>query len=293
MKKATDEQLLESYGRLGSIWTVAEEFGMCGESVWERLKRLGIEDKDKWTESQLTILKEAYSGELSSPININVLAKLLGKPKSSISRKARVLGLTSRNRKRPEGFGKQCGDKIRAWLQTHPHPRGAYKTGKQIRICPRCGIFFETYSSKQKYCGSKCGRHRPQSQGDQGYSKSGKRSDLNDQYFRSRWEANYARYLNYLISNGSSIVKWEYEPETFEFKKIKKGTRFYTPDFRLSFQDGHVEYHEVKGWDYPKGRTARKRFVKYYPRLKLVLIEASFFKGIKSQGMNKLIPGWE
>jgi len=124
-------------------------------------------------------------------------------------------------------------------------------------------------------------------------SKGGKREDLGGIYFRSKWESNYARYLNFLIANGEPINKWEFEVETFEFKKIKRGTRFYTPDFKITFNDGQFEFHEVKGWDYPKGRTARKRFLKYYPQHKLVLIDKDFFKGIKQQGMDKLIPNWE
>lgn len=296
MKKVTDEQILESYKRIGNIWLVGKELGVCGQSVWERLKRMNIETKNPnlWTPTQLKILKEAYSGSLSSPININTLAELLGKEKSNVSRKARGLGLTSRHRTKTEAERTAMGLRSKQRIKIHGHPRGAFKAGKQIRVCPRCGKFFEVFpSSKQHYCGATCGRNRAQSEGRQGYSRTGKRPDLNNQYFRSRWEANYARYLNFLMANGEPITKWEFEHETFEFKNIKRGTRFYTPDFRVTFKDGHIEYHEVKGWDYPKGRTARKRFAKYYPRLKLVLIEEDFFKAIKRQGMDRLIPNWE
>ena len=126
-------------------------------------------------------------------------------------------------------------------------------------------------------------------------SKQGRREDLNNQFFRSNYEANYARYLNFLVSTKSEpvIVKWQYEPDTFEFKKIKRGSRFYTPDFKVHFQDGHVEYHEVKGWDYPKGITQRKRFAKYYPHLKLLVVDGDFFKEMKRKGVDKLIPNWE
>jgi len=49
----------------------------------------------------------------------------------------------------------------------------------------------------------------------------------------------------------------------------------------------------VKGWDYPKGITARKRFSKYYPHLKLILLGQEWFKALKRQGIDKIIPGWE
>ena len=114
-------------------------------------------------------------------------------------------------------------------------------------------------------------------------SKGGKREDLGGLYVRSKSEANYARYLNFLIKN-NDIVRWEYEPDTFEFTNIKRGTRFYTPDFKVFYSNGSFEYHEVKGYDYPKGITARKRFSKNYPQYKLILIDQEWFKAAKRQG---------
>ncbi len=59
---------------------------------------------------------------------------------------------------------------------------------------------------------------------------AGRAPDLGDTYFRSRWERNWARYLNFLVQHGE-ITGWEYEPKTFWFHKIKRGTRSYKPDF--------------------------------------------------------------
>ncbi len=296
MVKATNEQLIKSYSRLKSVWGVASEFGMCGQNVWERLNKLGIntENRGKWTNAQLKYLIQSYSVDSKTLVNIDKLSLELGRLKSNVSRKARELGLTSRFRKKTPEVCETIGKRAKKWIQENGYPRGAYKVGKEVRVCPRCNRFFDVFpSSKQKYCGFKCGRTHPQSEGNQGYSKSGKRADLGDQYFRSRWEANYARYLNFLIEEGTDIVRWEFEKESFEFAKIKKGTRFYTPDFKIYFKDGHIEYHEVKGWDYPKGKTARKRFAKYYPKLKLVLLDKTFFQAFKQQGIDKLIEGWE
>ena len=162
-----------------------------------------------------------------------------------------------------------------------------------IRICPKCGRFFEAYPSNNRiYCGVNCARNHRLSLKKRGYSNGGRRPDLKNLFFRSSYEANYARWLNLLINNGE-IKTWDFEPETFEFKSIKKGVRFYTPDFRIIFGDTHTEYHEVKGWDYPKGITARKRFAKYYPQFKLVLIDKEWFKAAKKQGLDKLLPEWE
>lgn len=81
----------------------------------------------------------------------------------------------------------------------------------------------------------------------------GTRKDLN-QYFRSSWEANVARWFN------REGMTWSYEPKVFVFQGIKRGTISYCPDFAVD--DGWVE---VKGLLDSKGRTAIRRFKKYYP----------------------------
>src|SRR3972149_9721027 len=48
--------------------------------------------------------------------------------------------------------------------------------------------------------------------------KSGRRADLG-MFFRSAWEANVARYLNFLKTHGS-VKGWEYEP-----KRVQPPTR--------------------------------------------------------------------
>lgn len=121
--------------------------------------------------------------------------------------------------------------------------------------------------------------------------KGGKRSDLNDLFVRSSWEANYARYLNWLISIGE-IKKWEYEPDTFEFHKIKRGSKFYTPDFKITNNDNSIEYHEVKGWMNQESQTKLNRMQKYYPDIKVVLIDRDAYHGI-AKDVKRFIPNWE
>ena len=86
-------------------------------------------------------------------------------------------------------------------------------------------------------------------------TRGGYREDLK-QYFRSKWEANMSRYYNFVD------IKWIYEPQEFEFYKIKRGNRFYKPDFYLPGQDRFIE---VKGWFRPADKTKLRRFKKYYP----------------------------
>jgi hypothetical protein len=95
-------------------------------------------------------------------------------------------------------------------------------------------------------------------------------------YFRSKWEANYALYLDFLIKQGE-IKDWEFESETFFFENIKLGTRSYRPDFKVFNPDDSVEYHEVKGYMDARSKTKLKRMAKYFPDVKLILIERTFY----------------
>lgn len=83
----------------------------------------------------------------------------------------------------------------------------------------------------------------------------GRREDLN-QFFRSNWEANFARYLNH---KGKS---WAYEPQVFSFLDhgVKRGTVSYCPDFKVG-----TLWIEIKGYLDPKGKTAIRRFKRFYP----------------------------
>ncbi len=108
-------------------------------------------------------------------------------------------------------------------------------------------------------------------------------------YYKSRWEVNYACYLEFL-KKANEIVEWEYEPETFWFEGIKRGTCSYKPDFKVTWKDGHTDWHEVKGWMDPRSKTKIKRMAKYHPTVKLLVIDSAWFKAHKN--LNGFIPGW-
>ena len=103
-----------------------------------------------------------------------------------------------------------------------------------------------------------------------------------DIYFRSLWEANYALYLDFLIKN-HEIKSWEFEPQTFWFEKIKRGIRSYLPDFKVYKNDDSFEYHEVKGWMDKKSVTKLKRMKKYYPNIRVIVIDEDSYKDIKKK----------
>lgn len=113
-------------------------------------------------------------------------------------------------------------------------------------------------------------------------------------FLRSKWEANYAVYLDYLISRGQ-VVSWEYEVKRFIFEKIQFGTRSYEPDFKVTFPDGHYEWHEIKGWMTRKSKTQLKRMAKYFPDEIIFLVEKPQYTAVldamKSAGLPLFGPG--
>ena len=110
-------------------------------------------------------------------------------------------------------------------------------------------------------------------------------------YYRSGWEANYARYLEWLKKKGE-IAAWLHEPDTFWFAGIKRGCVSYLPDFRVTENDGREVYHEVKGWMDAKSKTKIKRMAKYHPTKKLLVIDSKAYRSL-AKTMRGLIGEWE
>ena len=109
-------------------------------------------------------------------------------------------------------------------------------------------------------------------------------------YLKSNWERRYCLYLSFMKKHGH-IVDYDYEPETFWFKGIKRGCVSYKPDFRVLFPSGNVEYMEVKGYESSKDRTKYKRMAKYHPDVKLRVIGKEWFKENGSK-LKNIISGW-
>src|SRR5262249_48437774 len=123
-------------------------------------------------------------------------------------------------------------------------------------------------------------------------TKSGVRPDLGGLFVRSSWEANYARYLNLLMRLGV-VEKWDYEPETFWFKGIRRGTTSYRPDFRVKYKgDSRLEYVEIKGWIVAKDQVKWRRMAKYHPHIKLVIVKAKEYYALQNKWSSR-IPEWE
>lgn len=110
-------------------------------------------------------------------------------------------------------------------------------------------------------------------------------------YAKSLWEQNYALYLEYLKSTGF-IKDWEYEPETFWFEGIRRGTNNYKPDFKVWLNDSTTEFREVKGFMCPKSKTKIRRMKKYHPDVKLRVFGKKWWKK-HNAALAAIVPGWK
>lgn len=112
--------------------------------------------------------------------------------------------------------------------------------------------------------------------------------------FKSRMESRYAHYLEWLRIN-DGIQHWQYEPKTFWFNaagaNLKRGTVSYKPDF-LVFEAGGATWYEVKGYMDSRSLTKIKRFNKYFPEEKLIVIDSKWFSR-NYKKLKGLVPGWE
>lgn len=190
---------------------------------------------------------------------------------------------------------KYCSDRCVSAARTGTNSSRWKPEAHTKSICVACGkeITNRTLARNRVVCSLLCwGRVRTKLMGSRNYTKGkgGRRADLDNRYFRSRWEANWARYLNWLVKI-EAIKSWEYEPETFEFP-VKRGNRTYTPDFKLHYSDGRSEIEEVKGYMDAASATKLERMAKYYPEVLIRVIDGPAYKSIAKQFANSL-PNWE
>jgi hypothetical protein len=110
-------------------------------------------------------------------------------------------------------------------------------------------------------------------------AKAGIRSDVSPTiYFFSRWEANFARLMNYLN------IQWIHQPKTFQLKSQKYTPDFYLPDFDI--------YIEVKNYLSDYSRNRDMQFRKAYPELKLILLLKEEYLALQNEYASK-IKEWE
>lgn len=220
---------------------------------------------------------------------LQMLSFRLGRTIPFISRYAKTVGLTSYNRNLSPWLSKQQGERTKRWIAENGHPQGMLgkkhnpETLKVLsvrnaanyrRLSPERKRDKVLKMLKTKQAAGILLSPRKASWKSGWYEVNGSRF-----FFRSKWEYNYALILDTWKRLGA-IQSWEYEPDTFWFEKIKRGVRSYTPDFKVLWPNGLLEYHEVKGWMDDKSKTKIKRMARYHPKIKLVVIESSDYKAL-------------
>lgn len=295
--KASNEELCLLYEDLKSVWKVAGKCGMCGQSVHERLSKIGVIKTKFWTQEEENLLKKLYSKHNGEMDNIKIFFK--GRTRASIACKANELSITDTSRKiLNKKTLKKMSEISRNRIIKNGHPRGmkgknhseetkkimsekhkklppmSEETKQKISDTHKKNFLENNFNKKQNnYSRSKMGYY-----------------DIDGEimFFRSSWEPVYAKFLNILIKT-KVVDCWEHESETFWFNEIKRGVRSYTPDFKVFFKNGEIEYHEVKGWMDDRSKTKISRMKKYHPEVKLVLIDQKIFNQLKKQFNFKLL----
>jgi hypothetical protein len=300
-QKASDEAVRLSYERTGSIPKSAIELGISGPAVYMRLVKLKIRrNKQNFSDAERQNILIKYQAHADAG-TLSELAKSMGRGKSHIVAVAKNLGLTDRKRKRPYFVG-NSPEYLIEWHKTNPHPM----IGKTIkpetadRISKGLKKFYCSEGARQALSDRALKRWLNRTPEQRAAFAGGPKSPWKkgwrtiggiNKFYRSRWEANYARYLQWLKEQGQ-ITDWAHEPTTFWFHEIKRGCRSYLPDFAVTELNGSVDYHEVKGWMDARSQTKIKRMAKYYPNIKLIVIRESDYNSI-SKKVGRMVPDWE
>ena len=312
-----DRTLMALHGKM-TIAQVAQEMGRSSASIRARVTTLGIAARPMWSKEHEDILRAAYTAAGADGfVNLNEVAERLGRHKTNVCRKARELGLpTSATRRKVmspkvrvpmfETVEARLADRsarMKRHIAVNGHVKGfkgkSHSQQAKILIGAAASTWWASMPEEKKQehimkaLRTKVERHGQLAPNvKRGSWKAGWR-DIGGRrvYFRSRWEANYGRYLEWLRVNGH-IRSWEHEPETFWFESIKRGVRSYLPDFLVTEQNGDKAYHEVKGWMDSRSKTTISRFRKYYPQHKLIVIEAKAYHSIERK-VSGLVSGWE
>lgn len=314
------DPIVDAYYRHRSVWKAGAELGISGQAVHAALRRAGIVLRaPKFSDKQIARITEYYTKTAPSLFSLDALAAEIGKHKTSVCRVARRLGLTFPKREmsadrlakngRPhsDATRKKLKDLREGWWSVHPHPRGfagkKHSSATRLAISRASKRSWATFKTFGTGCMSEENRARMSARmqleaalrpAHKNYSrtKHGRRDDLGGLFFRSSWEANYARYLNLLLKM-RIVESWQYEPETFWFDGIRRGTASYRPDFRVLYRgDCMPEYVEIKGWIVAKDHTKWKRMAKYHPSVKLIIVKAKEYYEIERK-WSAAIPEWE
>jgi hypothetical protein len=186
----TNEQVIEAYQLTGSVWAAGKKLGMAGQSVHERLQKIGYPIANRnWSESEYEELRKLKESNLT----ITQIAHRLGRPYAGVALKISRLGLADHagnrgSKKIPRGKGYDkaslknyideidfMDEKITTFAKKNSlnietlaqaierhYPewwidhRRAHSDLPE-KVCPQCKKEFIPFTNKQIYCTRKCG----------------------------------------------------------------------------------------------------------------------------------------
>ncbi len=286
---------------------IGEILGRSLGSVRKRCSVLGMNSKHPAVvDSEMEEIRRYYEANKEAALenfNLQRLANSLGRTKQFISRLAGKMCLTKK-RDIGEEIRRKISEGVKNSIAENGHPKGMlgkkhtdeFRSMQSKRVKERVFTQEQMDARTEKANKTKIERygtgnptwltsHNPFSR-----ARRGKRPDLGNLFFRSAWEANYARFLNYLVGRGE-ILSWKFEPQTFIFHGETHGILSYTPDFKVFIPDGTHEWHEVKGWKTEKDEKIFKLMENYYPEEKIVLVDENRYKEISK--LKDALPNWE
>ena len=277
--------------------------------------KLKLNSKFKpFTEKEKLMIEQFYKNNPNA-MDLDSFAISLGRQKTSISRYAKKLRFTKKDRKPTEEAIEKYKQSVKKYHESieyqteikpqqkkllsyyakNKHPRGMLGKHHTKEVCEKMSKAHIELSSNM----SKEEKHIRAMKSvatrrmndtirttNNAYSrcKGGNRKDLN-QYFRSSWEANIARILNYLH------IEWKYEYKRFHFLEETEEILSYQPDFYLP---KYNKWIEVKGWMDDKSKKRLELFKKYYftEYSNLILIDEEMYRSLSKQ-YSQIISEWE
>lgn len=298
-----DAFLAENYQTM-SIADIAKHLGRTQRAVASHRHRLASPVKVRpWTSEEVQILRDWYDSRDGKPMLLGELASRLGRMRSNVCRKARALGLTKTSRptgrkdrrkfKTKEELFAHLSQTRKEWQRLNGHPRGmlgkCHTEAFKERMAKISSKYWASLSKSQvdEFVGrglATRAANGPTARS-RGSWKAGWR-EIGGQrcFFRSSWEANYARLLELLCCD------WKHEPECFVFPV---GSRcIYTPDFRVRQADGEFVYHEVKGWMDQRSLRKIQLMAEHYPEVKLLVVDAKQYR-VLEKDFQYVISEWE
>lgn len=290
---------------------IAKSINRSTSAIRNKAYELGITQNGGWTDAEIALLIELYQDAGDGPIDVAPLAERLGRTKAAVFLKASRLGLCNNMRRLVEerqdrrkfkgddaALKQDMSRRAKEYIAKNGQTRGMkgkrHTQETKDRLAKASAQTWESRTAKERQEWiDKCARARSgPPKVARGTWKAGWREIGGKRnYYRSRWEANYARYLEWLRARGE-IADWQHEPEIFWFDAIKRGVRSYKPDFRVWESDGSSKLHEVKGWMDARSKTTLKRMAKYHPKETIVIVREKEYNAI-ARTVGPMIEGWE